>query len=95
MSAFALGPFAEHVGEGFAVVGVAGMTWTLTAADGFGAVADPATHDAFSLLFRGPAEPVIAQQTVTLAHSTLGEQAIFVTPIAGDADGVTYQAVFN
>lgn len=95
MSDFALAPFADRVGDGFELVEAPGISWTLAEASGHGEVVDPATHDHFSLLFRGAYEPVFAQQTVTLRHPELGDQAIFVTPIGRDADGVTYQAVFN
>lgn len=95
MSDYALARFAEHVGDKFDVTGAPGIAWTLAEATGLGEVLDPATHACFSLLFRGAPDPVFAQQTMTLRHPAIGEQAIFVTPIAADAEGVTYQAVFN
>ena len=95
MSDYALASFVGHVGDPFDVVEAPGTTWTLAEAAGYGEVVDPATHGSFSLLFRGAPEPVFAQQTVTLRHPTIGEQAIFVTPIAADTGGVTYEAVFN
>ena len=95
MGDLTLARFTAHVGDGFDVVEVPGTTWTLAEATGYGEVVDPATHASFSLLFRGALDPVFAQQTVTLRHPAIGEQAIFVTPIAADAGGVTYEAVFN
>ena len=48
----------------------------------------------FSLVFTGPA-PVLPQSIRALAHDDLGELGIFLVPIAGDAQGVRYQAVFS
>jgi len=95
MSDYALSRFTVHVGEEFDVLEGPGTRWILTEATGYGEVVDPTTHNAFSLLFRGAPDPVFAQQMVTLRHPAIGEQVIFVTPIAQDASGVTYQAVFN
>ncbi|HXZ29375.1 MAG TPA: hypothetical protein VEG08_15375 [Terriglobales bacterium] len=49
----------------------------------------------FWLLFRGPAAPLLPQRTYRLQHSVLGEMDFFLVPVAGDPQGVTYQAVFN
>jgi hypothetical protein len=49
----------------------------------------------FSLQFRGPAAPRMAQQIHTLEHDKLGRFAIFLTAIAGDAEGITYESVFH
>ena len=95
MSDYSLARFAGHVGDAFDVVGAPATPWPLTEASGHGEVVDPATHGSFSLLFRGAPEPVFAQQTVTLRHPEIGEQAIFITPIAADTGSVTYEAAFN
>jgi hypothetical protein len=95
MSDYPLARFADCVGDAFDVVGAPGTAWTLAEATGHGEVADPASHGSFSLLFRGAPEPVFAQQTVTLHHPAIGDQTIFVVPIAADAAGVSYEAVFN
>jgi len=49
----------------------------------------------FSLHFRGPAAPRIAQHIHTLEHDKLGRFDIFLTAIAGDAQGITYESVFH
>lgn len=49
----------------------------------------------FSLLFRGPDEPVLPQSIRPLEHDDLGRLDIFVVPIAQVAEGVQYQAVFS
>ncbi len=49
----------------------------------------------FTLQFRGPATPRMAQHIHTLEHDKLGRFDIFLTAIAGDAQGITYESVFH
>ena len=49
----------------------------------------------FSLLFLGPAEPVLPQRIYRLAHDTVGEIEIFIVPVGRDENGTTYEAVFG
>jgi hypothetical protein len=49
----------------------------------------------FSLLFRNGAALLFPQQTYAMRHSSMGEFAIFLVPIARERDGFLYQAVFN
>jgi hypothetical protein len=49
----------------------------------------------FSLQFRGPAAPRMAQHIHTLEHDKLGRLEIFLTAIAGDEQGITYESVFH
>lgn len=61
-----------------------------------GTLEDPGgERRSFSLIFRGPPEPQLAQATIPLRHATLGTMEIFVVPIGRDADGVRYEAVFG
>ena len=59
----------------------------------------PATEtearQSFSLLFRGPIEPVLPQQLYELNNATLGKQQIFLVPIGPDENGMLYDATFN
>jgi hypothetical protein len=48
----------------------------------------------FSLTFRESGAHSLAQGIHHLAHETLGELELFIVPIAPDADGALYQAVF-
>lgn len=48
----------------------------------------------FSLVFRGPADPVLRQGTYAVTHDALGEQELFLVPLGRDADGVRYEAAF-
>jgi hypothetical protein len=49
----------------------------------------------FTLVFRGPAEPVFPQRTYALAGPASGRLEIFLVPVGRDAAGVLYEAVFN
>lgn len=70
---------------------------TLVAADGYGepsAASDPAVREPFSLEFRGPLDPQLGQATYQLVHAELGSLAVFLVPVARDAEGMRYQAIF-
>jgi hypothetical protein len=49
----------------------------------------------FSLVFRGPLQPVMPQRTYRIEHADLGELDIFLVPIGRDPQGVRYEAVFT
>jgi hypothetical protein len=49
----------------------------------------------FSLVFLGPADPVLAQGIYRFEHAKLEVFEIFVVPIERDGSGVRYQAVFS
>ena len=52
-------------------------------------------REPFSLLFRGPKAPVLPQRIYPLENEAFGSLEIFLVPIAADADGVKYEAIFN
>lgn len=54
-----------------------------------------AEHPAFSLIFRGPLAPALDQQIHTLEDSDGKAFDIFLVPVARDADGMRYEAIFN
>jgi len=54
-----------------------------------------AQRDAFSIVFRGPAEPVLPQQIYALEHAKLGRFELFLVPLGPDSRGMRYEAVFN
>jgi hypothetical protein len=49
----------------------------------------------FSLIFAGPPTPLLPQRIYRLAHERLPALDIFLVPVAADAAGVRYQAVFS
>ena len=89
-----LDSFEPHVAEAFAIVAEpATIEVVLESATTLGA--RPGGRDPFTLVFRGPAEPLLAQATYTLEHADLGLLEIFIVPIARDADGTSYEAIFT
>ena len=50
---------------------------------------------AFSVVFRGPVEPVVEQATHLIEIESAGEAALFIVPLGPDGDGMLYEAVFN
>jgi len=52
-------------------------------------------HPAFSLLFSGPLEPALAQQTYAMETADAARIDIFIVPVGRSADGMQYEAVFN
>jgi hypothetical protein len=49
----------------------------------------------FSIVFRGPMTPVLAQRIYDIEHSGLGRVPIFLVPVGPDGEGMRYEAVFN
>ena len=56
---------------------------------------DALERQPFSILFRGPAEPFLAQGTVPLEHPELGRFALFLVPIGPDEAGMRYEAILT
>ncbi|MDH3389966.1 MAG: hypothetical protein OEN02_18930 [Gammaproteobacteria bacterium] len=56
---------------------------------------DAKIRQPFSLLFRGPREPMLQQQAYQLENSNLGEMLLFLVPIGPDEKGMLYESVFN
>jgi hypothetical protein len=52
-------------------------------------------RQSFSLLFRGPLQPMLEQQVLKIENSTLGELALFLVPIGPDDNGMLYDITFN
>jgi hypothetical protein len=55
------------------------------------------THNSqsFSILYQGPVGHLMPQRIYHLSHPQLGEFDIFMVPVARQADGFLYEAVFN
>ena len=49
----------------------------------------------FSLLFRGPFLPALAQQIYAFEHDGLGRFDLFIVPVRQDTQGLYYEAIFN
>ena len=48
----------------------------------------------FSLVFRGPAEPVMPQGIYSLGHADLEDLELFLVPLGPDDVGMRYEAAF-
>lgn len=92
-----LATFEPIVGDRFEIAGgaVGGESLELVLESATKSGDWPGGRDPFSLIFRGPPEPVLPQAIYPLTHAGLGVLEIFVVPIAGDAEGVSYQAIFT
>lgn len=52
-------------------------------------------HPSFSLLLRGPLAPQLEQRTYAFEFADATTMDIFIVPVARDANGMHYEAVFN
>lgn len=87
--------FRDHVGGTFALAGT-GVQLTLARLDDSMAGAGMREGGAFSLYFRGPAEPALPQAAYHLTRDGLGDVLLFLVPVARTADGgYEYEAAFN
>ncbi len=50
---------------------------------------------AFSLVFVGPAERAVMQQTCAFSHPQLGAFDLFIVPLGPDDEGMRYEAVIS
>jgi hypothetical protein len=81
--------FAPHLRERFALSPTADSAFDVELIEVSGAGARP-----FSLVFRGPGEPVLPQRIYRLEHPALGALDLFLVPIGRQPDGLRYEAVF-
>jgi hypothetical protein len=51
--------------------------------------------EGFSIVFKGPGEFVLRQNTYRLEHDVMGAFLVLLVPIGKDEQGVDYEAVFN
>jgi hypothetical protein len=95
MRTLELADFRGHIDQQFTVVaGEKRLDLVLTEAVPV-AGGRPGSRGPFSLIFRGPAEPMLPQATHNIEHPQLGPLDIFIVPIGKDGHGVLYQAIFS
>ena len=91
--------FTPHIGKVFDVdAGDAVRLELVDAAAGEapgGTSPDGQARKQFRLLFRGPGEVRLEQATYTFRNQDVGEFLLFIVPVAADASGVRYEAVFS
>jgi hypothetical protein len=99
LEGFTLETFSRLVGDRFTLLvdaaGAEPLTVRLAEAEAGGQPPGPqAARPPFSLVFRSPAAPILAQRIYRLEHPTLGTFDLFLVPLQPDADGARYEAVF-
>lgn len=88
--------FNDKIGHKFIVeeTDSAGIEFTLIEVTALRNYAN-ARRAPFSLIFTSSGSAVLPQRMYALRHQELGLQSIFLVPIGGDAEKVTYQAIFG
>jgi hypothetical protein len=85
--------FLALLGDSFTIgTGSEALSMQLTQVDE--GPASPVTEQ-FTLVFRGPSEPMLADASYTVSHPTAGSTVIFLQPSGRDARHVYYEAPFN
>lgn len=89
--------FSGLVGELFEVTAPDGERLELTLIEvGESGSAPPGVARApFFVHWRGPGHRLLSQGTYPIAHAGLGLLELFIVPIAKEADGFRYEAVFS
>ena len=97
LESFTVDTFAGRIGERFLVRAVTDETTELELVEAaeVGPPPQSGQRAPFSLVFRGPADPVLPQAIYEFAHDELGALEIFIVPIGRDESGTSYEAVFN
>jgi hypothetical protein len=97
LAALTCADFAACIRQRFRVaIGDARLELELVGADPLGREdAAPGRRRPFSLIFRGPGNPVLPQRIYRLENAALGALEIFLVPIGPDAEGPCYEAIFT
>lgn len=85
--------FAARLHGRFPVADAAGIALELRSVTPF--PGSTAERPGFSLIFAGPLAHPLPQMTYMLDCPDAGSHAIFLVPVARDATGFQYEAVFN
>jgi hypothetical protein len=86
--------FEPRVGDAFAI-GAEPASIELVLHSALALGTRPGGRQPFSLTFRGPGEPLLAQAIYRLDHAELGPLEIFVVPVGQDGESTIYEAVFT
>lgn len=102
LETFTPGSFTEHVGSRFRlqIEGQEPLELELFEIARYEENPDYAARkEPFSLLFLGPARPILPQAIYPLEHPAFGSMEIFLVPIGpdplGKRSGMRYEAAFN
>ena len=96
LETFTCAAFQAHLGQAFGLrVDDAGVDVVLTEATELPMAAPQGGRAPFSLVFRGPSGVVFPQRIYRVEHHDIGAFDLFLVPIAADAEGTRYEAVFT
>lgn len=102
LDALTLATFADRIGQTFLMSAASDGSLPLAlvearslASTGTRAEASLRAREPFSLIFRGPAEPIMPQRIYTLTHDSLGRLELFLVPVGLDQGHMLYQAIFT
>ncbi|HXO10497.1 MAG TPA: hypothetical protein VN880_20805 [Solirubrobacteraceae bacterium] len=85
--------FRTHTGTAFRLADES-VECELIEVTGQQASARPGSRAAFSVVLRGPRQPVLEQRIRRLEHDEMGVLEMFLVPIGPDDAGMLYEAVF-
>jgi Domain of unknown function (DUF6916) len=88
--------FEPHIEDEFVIAGGHGASVAarLVAVTDHGTIGGGTRASQFSVVFRGPREPVLPQAIYRVGHEQMGVLEIFLVPLGPDEDGIGYEAVF-
>ncbi len=87
--------FARHLNETFRIRQASGsLDVELVAAEPRGEARDGHRRP-FSVVLRGPQEPILEQRIYGLEHPEMGTLEVFLVPIGPDDTGQRYELVFS
>jgi hypothetical protein len=96
---FSAATFSELIGATFRIRLDDGSALELALASATSAPGGPneraGSRTPFSLVFRGPLEPVLPQRIYRFDHDGLGEFDLFIVPIGPEHGAMQYEAVFG
>jgi hypothetical protein len=95
MLTLTLADFMEYLQQPFQITaGSTTLTLVLTEARPITG-GRPGDRQPFSLIFRGPPQPILPQAIYDFPHPKHGVLGIFIVPVGADAPGATYEAIFS
>jgi hypothetical protein len=86
--------FSEHLNSKFSVKREAADAIELQLIETRSVGSAPG-YEQFSLLFRGPLDPLLEQAIYSFEHGELGAFEMFIVPVRRDQEGFQYQAIIN
>ncbi len=87
--------FARCLNETFRLdAGDSALAFELVRTDCLAPAGPRSARQPFSLVFRGPREPLLPQRIYRLEHPQIGAFDAFLVPIGPDAEGQRYELIF-